>query len=140
MNAANQGWLVARRGCANGPGPGASDQRAADAARRRRHGRAPRHARHSADHQGRRHHRYNIASVRASALQRGRLGDAALHLRRFDTAAAGEKALRDQNIDVLVVDGRRLEWRERRIPELQALITGAIQVSTVQHRAAAAGD
>jgi ABC-2 type transport system permease protein len=66
-------------------------------------------------------------------------GDAALHLRRFDTAAAGEKALRDQDIDVLVIDGRGMEWRDKADPELQAWITGAIQVSTVQQRAAAAG-
>jgi ABC-2 type transport system permease protein len=77
--------------------------------------------------------------VEQALSNEGDSGYAALHLRRFDTAAAGEKALRDQDIDVLVVGERRLEWREKADPELQALIAGAIQVSTVLERAAAAG-
>ena len=40
---------------------------------------------------------------------------------------------------MLVVDGRRLEWRGEADAELQALVVGAIQVATVQQRAAAAG-
>ena len=38
-----------------------------------------------------------------------------------------------------MVDARRLEWRGRADAQLQALVTGAIQVATVQQRAAAAG-
>ena len=80
------------------------------------------------------------SQVTQQALSReGGSGDLTLRLRPFDTAAAGENALRDQDIDVLVVEARRLEWRDKADPELQALITGAIQVSTVQQRAAEAG-
>ena len=40
---------------------------------------------------------------------------------------------------MLVVDGRRLEWRGEPRAELQALVIGALQVATVQQRAAVAG-
>ena len=67
------------------------------------------------------------------------LGGSAIRLHRFDSLAAGEEALRDERIDVLVVDARRLEWRGTADAELQALVTGSIQVATVRDRAAAAG-
>ena len=54
----------------------------------------------------------------------GDSGDAALHLRRFDTAAAGEKALRDQDIDVLVVEGRRLEFQHTKDTNKGMLLHG----------------
>ena len=69
----------------------------------------------------------------------GATGDTTIHLHRYDSLAAGEQALRDEHVDVLVVDARRLEWRGRADAQLQALVTGAIQVATVQQRAAAAG-
>jgi ABC-2 type transport system permease protein len=69
----------------------------------------------------------------------GDSGDTTIHLHRYGTQAAGEQALRDEHVDVLVVDARRLEWRGKADAELQALVIGAIQVSTVQQRAAAAG-
>jgi ABC-2 type transport system permease protein len=62
-----------------------------------------------------------------------------VQVHRFDSLASGEEALRDEKIDVLVVEARRLEWRGRADAELQALVTGAIQVGTVRERAAAAG-
>ena len=65
--------------------------------------------------------------------------DAEVHVRTYDSLDAGEEALRDERIDVLVVDGRRLEWRGAPDAELQALVTGAIQVATVQERAADSG-
>jgi ABC-2 type transport system permease protein len=69
----------------------------------------------------------------------GESGDLTVGLRRFDTLTAGEKALRDEEVDVLVVDGRRLEWRGKEDAELQALVTSSIQVATVRQRAATAG-
>jgi ABC-2 type transport system permease protein len=69
----------------------------------------------------------------------GDSGDATIRLRRYDDLAAGERALRDEQVDVLVVDGRRVEWRGRADTGLQALVTGAIQVAAVKERAAAAG-
>lgn len=58
---------------------------------------------------------------------------------RHDTVAAGREAIREGDIDVLVVDGRRLEWQGRADEQLQAVVTGAIQLVSVQQRAAATG-
>jgi ABC-2 type transport system permease protein len=60
-------------------------------------------------------------------------------VQRYDNLAAGEAAVRDGDIDVLVVDAQRLEWRSRTDEQLQAVVTGAIQLVAVQDRAAAAG-
>lgn len=62
-----------------------------------------------------------------------------LHFRHFDTEGAGEKAVRDGKVDVLVVDGRRLEWQRQADEELKAMITGSIQIVAVQERAATSG-
>lgn len=69
----------------------------------------------------------------------GDSGGTSVQLHRFASLASGEEALRDEKIDVLVVEARRLEWRGRADAELQAVVTGAIQVGTVRARAAAAG-
>jgi ABC-2 type transport system permease protein len=58
---------------------------------------------------------------------------------RYRLLAAGEEAVRDGDIDVLVVDGRALEWRGQTDEQLQAVVTGAIQLVAVRDRAAAAG-
>ena len=60
-------------------------------------------------------------------------------VRNYDTLAAGEAAVRAGTLDVLVVDGTRLEWRLRADEQLKALVTGAIQLVVVRQRAAAAG-
>jgi ABC-2 type transport system permease protein len=88
--------------------------------------------------------RVGIAGQTSSSFERALSGQAAssdstIHLRHYDSVAAGEKALRDEQVDVLVVDVRRLEWRGRADTQLQATITGAIQVATVQQRAVDAG-
>jgi ABC-2 type transport system permease protein len=57
----------------------------------------------------------------------------------YDDLAAGEAAVRDGDIDVLVVGGRRLEWRRDADEQLQAVVTGAIQLVAVRERAADAG-
>jgi ABC-2 type transport system permease protein len=62
-----------------------------------------------------------------------------VRVRRFDEVAAGEDAVRQQDLDVLVVDARQLEWRGRADEQLRAVVTGAIQRVAVQERAAAAG-
>lgn len=69
-------------------------------------------------------------------------GDASgttLDVRRFESARSGEKALRDSDIDVLLVDAGRLEWRGDPEPRLQTFVTTAIQVAVVHERAAASG-
>ena len=68
-------------------------------------------------------------------------GDAvgtAIRIEEFDTVAAGEEAVRDGGVDVLVVDGERFVWRRHVDQELEAIATGAVQVVAVQERAAAA--
>ena len=77
--------------------------------------------------------------LEGALTDRGPSGEMTVHHVQFDSVAAGEEALRDEDIDVLVVDGRRLEWRGRTDAELQAVVIGALQVATVQQRAAAAG-
>jgi ABC-2 type transport system permease protein len=57
----------------------------------------------------------------------------------YDDLASGRQALRSGTIDVLVVDGRRLEWPRRADEKLKAVVAGAIQLVAVQQRAAAAG-
>ena len=79
------------------------------------------------------------ALVERALTDRAPSGENTVHHVRFDSVATGEAALRDEDVDVLVVDGRRLEWRGEPDAELQALVIGAIQVATVQQRAAVAG-
>ena len=62
-----------------------------------------------------------------------------VRVHRFDDLAAGEDAVRREEVDVLVVDARRLEWRGQADEQLRAVVTGAIQLVAVQERAAAAG-
>jgi ABC-2 type transport system permease protein len=62
-----------------------------------------------------------------------------VRVRSFDTVAAGEEAVRQGDVDVLVVDAQRLEWRRRPDEQLRAVVTGAIQLVAVRERAAAAG-
>jgi ABC-2 type transport system permease protein len=85
-----------------------------------------------------------ISGARSQVFEQSLAGqvdsdDIKIHLRPYDSLAAGEQALRDEHVDVLVVDARRLEWRGKADAELQGLVIGAIQVATVQQRAAAAG-
>jgi len=58
---------------------------------------------------------------------------------RYGSVAAGEQAVREGPLDVLVVGARRLEWRAQADTQLQAAVTGAIQLATVRERATAAG-
>jgi ABC-2 type transport system permease protein len=74
------------------------------------------------------------------ALQaQGEAVDTTIRLHRYATLADGQSAVRDGDIDVLVVEARRLEWRRRADEQLQAVVTGAIQLVAVQERATAAG-
>lgn len=62
-----------------------------------------------------------------------------IRIHAYDTVAAGEDAVRNGKVDVLVVDANRLEWRKRADEQLRAITTGAIQLVAVRARAAAAG-
>lgn len=62
-----------------------------------------------------------------------------VRVHRYDELADGRDAVREDDIDVLVVDAARLEWRDRADEQLQAIVTGAIQQTAFEHRATAAG-
>jgi ABC-2 type transport system permease protein len=58
---------------------------------------------------------------------------------RYASVAAGEQAVRQGRLDVLVAGAQQLEWRGRADQQLKASVTGAIQLAAVRERAAAAG-
>lgn len=62
-----------------------------------------------------------------------------VRVHRYDTVAEGEQAVRDDEVAVLVIDGRRLEWRRAADEQLRAVVTSAIQLVAVRARANAAG-
>jgi ABC-2 type transport system permease protein len=72
-------------------------------------------------------------------VDQGAAVDVTVHLHRYDDVVAGEEAVRDEDIDVLVVDASRLAWRVEVDERLRAVLTGAIQFVALQERAAAAG-
>ena len=80
-----------------------------------------------------------IAAFEEALAAQGEAADITITVRPFADVASGETALRDDTIDVLVVDAETLEWRDSADPSLQAIATTAIQVSVVGQRAAGAG-
>jgi len=62
-----------------------------------------------------------------------------VHLVRYQNLAAGEQAVRNGDVVVLVVDAQRLEWRRQTDQQLRATVTAAVQLLAVQGRAATAG-
>ena len=79
------------------------------------------------------------AELAAVLEAQGQAVETPLRLHRFDTLGAGQQAVRDGDVDVLLVDARRLEWQRSTDEQLRALVTGAIQLVAVRERAAAAG-
>ena len=69
----------------------------------------------------------------------GEATDAPVRVHRYATRAAGEAAVRNRDVDVLVVDGRQLEWPGRVDEQLRIEVTAAIQRLAVQQRAVASG-
>ena len=79
------------------------------------------------------------AELSSVVTEHGKAVDVTVRVHRYDDVVAGEAAVRDEDIDVLVVDAQRLKWRGEADERLRALLTGAIQLVAVQERAAAAG-
>jgi ABC-2 type transport system permease protein len=75
----------------------------------------------------------------AAVTEQGEAVDVTVRVHRYDDTSTGEEAVRDEDIGVLVVDARRLQWRGDADERLRAVVTGAIQLVAVQERAAAAG-
>lgn len=72
-------------------------------------------------------------------VDQGQAQDVTVRVHRFGDQTAGEEAVRDEDVDVLVADGRRLLWRGGADDRLRAIVTGAIQMVAVRQRASAAG-
>jgi ABC-2 type transport system permease protein len=79
------------------------------------------------------------AGLTAAVQAQGDAVDTTIQIHHYDTPAAGLAAVRDGDIDVLVVDARQLEWRNRADEQLKAVVTGAIHLVDVRDRAEAAG-
>ena len=79
------------------------------------------------------------SELRRAITEQGEAVDVTVRVHNYNDVAAGEEAVRDEDIDVLVVDARLLKWRGTPDERLRAVVTGAIQFATAQERAAAAG-
>ena len=79
------------------------------------------------------------AVLPAAVIDQGRAVDVTVRPHYYGGVAAGEEAVRARNVAVLVVDAHKLTWRGQPDEQLRAIVTGAIQLVTVQQRAAAAG-
>jgi ABC-2 type transport system permease protein len=79
------------------------------------------------------------AELAAAIEDQSTITDVTVRIQRFDSVAAGEEAVRQGDLDVLVVDAQRLEWRRQTDEQLAGAVIGAIQAVAVSERAAAAG-
>jgi ABC-2 type transport system permease protein len=81
----------------------------------------------------------NPTDLPAVVIDQGRALDVTVKVHQYDTVAAGTRAVRDQKVDVLVVDAERLQWRGKPDERLRAIVAASIQLLAVQQRATAAG-
>ena len=79
------------------------------------------------------------AGLPTAVESQGNAVDTTIRIHHYDTRSEGEAAVRDGDIDVLVVDTRQLEWRKRADEQLKAVVVGAIQLVALRDRAEAAG-
>jgi ABC-2 type transport system permease protein len=79
------------------------------------------------------------SALPAAVVEQGESVDVTVHVHHYDDVTAGEQAVREGSIDVLVVGDQQLRWRGDPDDHLRAIVTGAIQLLAVQDRAAAAG-
>jgi ABC-2 type transport system permease protein len=79
------------------------------------------------------------AALPTAVESQGGAVDTTIRVHHYETRAAGEAAVRDGDIDVLVVDAAQLEWHKRADEQLKAVVVGAIQLVALRERAGAAG-
>jgi ABC-2 type transport system permease protein len=79
------------------------------------------------------------ASLTSALRDAARAQHAQLRVRRYPTVAAGEKAVRDGETDVLIVAAQRLVWKSEPDAEVAAAVTSAVQRVRFTDRAAALG-
>jgi ABC-2 type transport system permease protein len=78
-------------------------------------------------------------ALAAAMVDHGAAVDVRVDVNRYSDRADGEEALRDGDIDVLVVDGDTLVWRGDPDQRLRAVLSGAIHLKVLQDRASEAG-
>jgi ABC-2 type transport system permease protein len=77
-----------------------------------------------------------VAPGTADALTaQAKAADRQVRTSTYDTVAAGEQAVRDRKVDVLLVDGGRVAWRIRSDASLGALVASAVQAVRIRERA-----
>ncbi len=79
------------------------------------------------------------ATLPGTVIEQGKAVDVTVRVHHYGGVAAGEQALRDRNVNVLVADASRLTWLGKPDEQLRTIVTGAIQLVTIQQRAVAAG-
>lgn len=79
------------------------------------------------------------AALETALRDTARADDAQLELRRYATVAAGEKALREGDTDVLIVAAKQLVWQSEPDAEVAAAVTAAVQRVRFSARAAELG-
>jgi ABC-2 type transport system permease protein len=79
------------------------------------------------------------ATLAVTIAQQAQTAGITARVHPYASLSAGEQAVRQGQVDVLVAGARRLEWKGRPDEQLKAVVTGAIQLVTVRERAAAAG-
>ena len=79
------------------------------------------------------------AGLPAAIQSQGGAAGITVRVHQYPGVTAGEAAVRRGEAEVLVADARRLEWQRQPDQRLRAVLTGAIQVTTVRDRAADAG-
>ena len=78
-------------------------------------------------------------ALAATIAQQAQAGGITARVHPYASVTAGEQAVRQGQVDVLVAGARRLEWNGKPDEQLKSMVTGAIQLATVRERAAAAG-
>ena len=79
------------------------------------------------------------ATLAATIQQQADAAGLTARIQLYARLAAGEQAVRQGHVDVLVAGAQQLEWQGRADQQLKTVLTGAIQLVTVRERAAAAG-
>jgi ABC-2 type transport system permease protein len=71
----------------------------------------------------------------AALAEQARAVDHDLEVTHYPSVVDGERAVRDKKIDVLLVDGTRLEWRTKSDSTLAAAIANAVQAVHIRDQA-----
>src|SRR6516162_6755654 len=79
------------------------------------------------------------AALPATIAQQAHAAGIKARIHHYASLSAGEQAVRQSHLNVLVAGARRLEWKGQADEQLKAVVTGAIQLAVIRERAAAAG-